>query len=462
MPELPEVETVRRVLKEELIDKKIKSVRLLYEPIFENSDRVNELIGNQIKDIDRKGKYLIFILEKGYLLSHLRMEGKYFYLPSTTDLNKHMHVAIDFENGYSLIYQDVRKFGRMHYYDDLDSLRLDLKLGPDANNISDTSLVELYEKLLKSRLPIKALLLDQSFIAGLGNIYVDEVLYEAKLLPNYPAKLVSFNDFKKIVEAAKEILNHAIIEKGTTIRTYTSSLGVKGNYQNFLKVHTKENCPLGHKIFKMKVGGRTSYYCPFCQNKGIKKVIGITGGIATGKSNIVANLRELGYFVSDSDSFVKEAYNDEIILNKLKIVFKEAYKDSIIDKKVIAEIIFSNETRREELNSIIHPFVIQKLKEDINKHDFLFLDIPLLYETGLESLCDKVICTSLPKNVEVERLMARDNISLEYALKKISSQMDLELKKNKADYIIDTSGSFKETNEKIIKLLEEIYDGIFL
>lgn len=462
MPELPEVETVRRVLNSEIKDLIIKDIRLLYQPIFENNERLNELENQAIKDIKRRGKYLIFSLSKGFLLSHLRMEGKYFYLPTSTSLNKHMHVAFDFTNGYSLIYQDVRKFGRMHYYDTLAELEADLPLGPDANQIEVEQIETLYQKLLKSRLPIKALLLDQSFMAGLGNIYVDEVLYQAKLLPNMPARLVSKNDFITIVAAAREILDKAIIEKGTTIRTYTSSLGVTGNYQNFLNVHTKNNCPLGHLILKQKVGGRTSYYCPICQTPKKHYVIGITGGIATGKSNIVANLRELGFIVSDSDYYAHEAYLDNEVNTKLQADFKEAFIDGKLDRKALGMIIFQDEAKRMRLNQIIHPYVIKHLEADIAASEVIFLDIPLLYEADLERLCDKVICAYIPAELQLKRLKERDQISEEYALKKIKAQMELEEKKAKADFIIDTSGSFKETSLRIIEVLEEIYNGIFL
>ena len=453
MPELPEVETVRQVLKKELIGKTITKIDLNYEPIFENKEKINELIGKKYIDILRKGKYLIFCFNSGYLLSHLRMEGKYFYVPCEYEINKHMHVVIYLDNDYKLIYQDVRKFGRMHYYDELSDLKKDLKLGPDANeDIIDID--ELYNKMVKSKLPLKALLLDQSFIAGLGNIYVDEVLYSAKLMPNMPANLATKEDLINILKSAKQILNKAIINKGTTIRSYTSSLGVEGNYQNYLQVHTKEKCPLNHHITTMKIGGRTTYFCPICQNKK-KLVLGLTGSIATGKSNVLNTLKNYGFKTCDSDKLVKEAYNDPKIKELIYFEFKT------LDKKEIANVIYHDKSKKAKLESIIHPYVINKLKEACNTNEIIILDIPLLFEANLEYLVDKIICCYLPYEEEIKRLMNRDKISEEAAKIIIANQIDIEQKKIRSDYVIDTSSTFAKTNENINKVIKEIMYGIY-
>ncbi len=450
MPELAEVETVRRVLKEDLIGLKITSIDLLYKPIFENYDKINNLIGKTFKDILRKGKYLIFVFEDSFLLSHLRMEGKYFFVLDDHNINKHMHVIFHLNNGYKLIYQDVRKFGRMHYYDNYEDLVNSLNLGVDANLAID-QIDDLYNKIKKSNKPLKTLLLDQSFIAGLGNIYVDEVLYQAKLLPNMPANIVSYEDLSNILKACQDILDLAIINKGTTIRSYTSSLGVEGNYQNYLKVHTKKYCPEGHEIITYKIGGRTTYLCPSCQVK--KYVVGVTGSIATGKSNVVKELKEMGFITLDSDILVKEAYNDKDIINKILNTF------NTIDKKELANIIYHNEVKKKELEAIIHPYVIAKLKEGIEKNNLIFLDIPLLFEANLEYLVDKIICCYCDEELELERLMYRNKIDKDSAKLMISNQMSIEKKKEKSHYVIDTSGTFKETKENIRKVIKElIYD----
>lgn len=270
MPELPEVETVRRVLKNDLIGLKISDIEIRYNGIIEDDITyfLNNVKGKTIEDILRRGKYLIFKLNEGYLLSHLRMEGKYFYLPNNSLDNKHIHVIFKFDNGYSLLYQDVRKFGKMSYKkdDELYNTHPLKDLGVDP--VLDTDINEklIHSKIIKKHIPIKTILLEQSIITGLGNIYVDEVLFSSKIDPNRLGNTITLEESNNIIRYSKEILNKAILNKGTTIRSYTSSLGVEGNYQNFLNVHTKNICPhCKNALTRVKINGRTTYFCNNCQ-----------------------------------------------------------------------------------------------------------------------------------------------------------------------------------------------------
>ena len=264
MPELAEVQTVRETLKKQVLHKKIKDVKVLYDRIIENNLNFfkNNLINHTFIDIKRKGKYLIFETEDNYLISHLRMEGKYFIKQENEEIEKHEHVIFLFDD-FTLRYHDTRKFGRMILIKKEELADYFKNLGPDAN--SDIDEKYLYNKISKKDVPIKTLLLDQSIIAGLGNIYVDEVLYASKINPFRLGSTISIDDCKSILEKAKIILDNAIKYKGTTIRSYTSSLGVYGMYQNFLCVHTKSFCKCGNKISKEKIGGRSTYYCSKCQ-----------------------------------------------------------------------------------------------------------------------------------------------------------------------------------------------------
>ncbi|MDE7214008.1 MAG: DNA-formamidopyrimidine glycosylase, partial [Anaeroplasmataceae bacterium] len=224
-------------------------------------------LNQRIIEIKRYAKYLIFMLSEGAFLSHLRMEGKYFYVDNSYPIEKHQHVVFHLSNGHKLIYQDVRKFGRMEYksLEELYTTPPLSELGQEANS-KNYNLEELFLKLKKKSIPIKSLLLDQTFISGLGNIYVDEVLYQAHISPLRKASRIKKKELEAILLSSQEILNEAIFQKGTTIRSYTSSLGVTGNYQNFLKVHTKKECPCCNKDLSIiKIGGRTSYYCKACQ-----------------------------------------------------------------------------------------------------------------------------------------------------------------------------------------------------
>lgn len=271
MPEIAEVETVRNTLKKRILNKKIKDVNIIYNKMLENSESEfkNILINNEFIDILRNGKWLIFELKDHYLLSHLRMEGKYFLKKSNDNLEKHEHIIITFSDNTDLRYHDTRKFGRMKIVKKGDLLETEEIKKQGIEPIHDSLTKEyLYDKFKNKKIPMKTILLDQTIISGLGNIYADEVLYAAKINPLKEARNLTLDDCENIVKESRRIINKAIKEGGTTIKSYTSSLGVIGNYQNFLKVHTKEgsvceNC--GGKIQKIKVGGRSTYYCVICQ-----------------------------------------------------------------------------------------------------------------------------------------------------------------------------------------------------
>ena len=271
MPEIAEVQTVRKVLKRRVLNRKVKNVNIIYDKIIENDidDFKKKIIGKEFDDIDRRGKWLLFSIGNYYLCSHLRMEGKYFVKNNNELIEKHEHVIFEFEDGIDLRYADVRKFGRMCLVekDKIEEYEPVHKQGIEP--IDDKLTGDyIYQHFKDKKIPIKSLLLDQTIIAGLGNIYADEVAHRAKVNPLKLGIEIKKNECNRIKEAAKEIIEKAIEYGGTTIRSYTSSLGVTGRYQDFLEVHTKEGekCPVcGTIIKKEKVGGRSTYYCPKCQ-----------------------------------------------------------------------------------------------------------------------------------------------------------------------------------------------------
>ena len=271
MPELPEVETVKETLKKIVLNKKIRKVEVLYPKIIEYpsvSDFINILKDKEIKDINRRGKWLMFNLGDYTLLSHLRMEGKFFLKNHDDEINKHEHVIFKFGDN-ELRYRDTRKFGRMYLYksDEVNDHKPlnELGLEPWDNNLTSTYLIEKYKT---KKLPIKTVLLDQSIIVGIGNIYADEILFLSKINPLTKCSDLSKRDCEKIIKNTREVLENAIKLGGTTIRSYESSEGVHGLFQNELYVHSKENekCPnCNTKIKKIRVGGRGTYYCSKCQ-----------------------------------------------------------------------------------------------------------------------------------------------------------------------------------------------------
>ena len=273
MPEIAEVETVRNTLKERILNKKIKEVKVFYEPMIE-SDLVSfkkNLIGASFIDIKRRGKWLIFETEHYYLLSHLRMEGKYFIKDKNEVKEKHEHVIFIFEDDTTLRYCDTRKFGRMNLVlkADLENVESIKKQGLEPGDEQLTS-EYLLKKFKNKKLPIKTVLLDQTIISGLGNIYANEVLFYAKINPLKPACNLTKDECEQIVVGSDIIIREAIRMGGTTIRSYTSSLGVTGRFQQNLKVHKREKEPClecSTLIENVKVGGISTYYCPMCQKE---------------------------------------------------------------------------------------------------------------------------------------------------------------------------------------------------
>ncbi len=280
MPELPEVETVKEALNQTVKGQTIKEIELRYEPMIKNmsADEFKEKLINQtIQEVSRRGKYLVFHFDDYQLLSHLRMEGKYFYVDSDFELNPHVHAIFTLENGKRLLYQDTRKFGTYHLYDKAIDLETTapfqvLGLEPFATEFTPSY---VKEKIQNKKKPIKSLLLDQTIVCGLGNIYVDEVLYRARLHPLTSSSELTDKDIENVVKYTVEVLARAIELGGTTIRTFSSSHGVSGTFQNELLVHQRkgENCYECHTpIEKIKVGGRGTYFCPTCQKLTAKEM----------------------------------------------------------------------------------------------------------------------------------------------------------------------------------------------
>lgn len=271
MPEIAEVETVRNTLKKRILHKKILDVRVFYKPIILNDEKEFKeiLLNKEFIDIKRIGKWLLFETKDYYLLSHLRMEGKYFLKNKNEPIEKHEHVEFIFQDNLSMRYHDTRKFGRMKLVKKEELYDFEGIKKQGIEPISDSLTKEyLYEKLKKRNLPLKTLLLDQTIISGLGNIYADEVLFDAKIHPLKSGKDITIEECGRLKESSKKIIEEAIKMGGTTIRSYTSSLGVTGRFQQNLMVHKRENeeCKIcKNPIKRIKVGGRSTYYCEICQ-----------------------------------------------------------------------------------------------------------------------------------------------------------------------------------------------------
>lgn len=275
MPELPEVETVRKTLEPLLINHKITNIRIFLNKIVKNPDILtfkSKIVGQTIHKVERKAKLIIFVLDDDVLLSHLRMEGKYYYQKKDEKINwKHVLLVLDLDNDYQLRYHDTRRFGTFHLQNKktYQSLKPYTNIGPEPWNELVT-VNYLKEKWNNKKQKVKTALLDQTIISGLGNIYADEVLFAAKVHPETPVNKLSSEDLNAIISNAIKILKLSIELGGSTIATYTSSLGIKGTFQNHLQVHTRVNQPCficQNIIKKIKVNNRGTYFCSYCQTK---------------------------------------------------------------------------------------------------------------------------------------------------------------------------------------------------
>lgn len=208
----------------------------------------------------------MFELNDHYLLSHLRMEGRYYVKTLNEEISKHEHISFVFDD-FELRYVDTRKFGRM-YLLDKEKVFNSKPLNELGLEPWDKKLTKEYlkEKLKYKKLPIKSVLLDQTIITGIGNIYDDEILFLSKISPLRVSNLLSDKELNDLIINTRLVLEKAISLGGTTIRSYESSKGVHGQFQQELLVHTKDICPnCKSKITKIRVGGRGTYYCEFCQ-----------------------------------------------------------------------------------------------------------------------------------------------------------------------------------------------------
>ena len=268
MPELPEVETVRQTLRQFVLNKHIQSVDVYYDKIIDGDTQefIHAITHQTIRDIDRVGKYLIFLLDDQAFVSHLRMEGKYHILDCHTPIDKHTHVVFHLDDGTDLRYMDTRKFGRMRKVD-YCSYKEQLPLNKLGKEPFDIDTQELYELLHKTSMPIKTALLDQSIMCGIGNIYANEICFLMHIHPKTPASRLSKKRVEELKEVSIDVLNRAIAQGGTTIHSFDSN-GILGLFQVQLNVHGKKVCPLCHgETKKIMLNQRGTYYCPKCQKR---------------------------------------------------------------------------------------------------------------------------------------------------------------------------------------------------
>jgi len=274
VPELPEVQTIVNELKEEIVGKKIAKIEV-FEPKMVRGDG-SKLGGLAVTGIRRRAKLIIIDLEKDWHLAiHLKLTGQLIYQNQKSKIKEQKNleptrVIFYFTDGSQLFFNDLRKFGYVKILDD-KGLEENLKkenYGPEPLEKDFTQ--EKFQELLskKPNAQIKPLLMDQTFIAGIGNLYSDEILFYAGVHPKRKVRELKSEEVKKIYEGIGKILNEALKYKGSSIDTYRRTSGEKGTYELHRKVYRRE----GQKCYKcgsiiksLKIGGRTAHFCPKCQ-----------------------------------------------------------------------------------------------------------------------------------------------------------------------------------------------------
>ena len=270
MPELPEVETVARGLRASLLGRTITGVTVGWPRTIARlgvSEFAERVAGQRVTLIGRRGKYVIIGLSRDYLLIHLKMSGRLCVVPRAKPPDRHVHVSFDLEDGRQLRFRDVRKFGRIYLVD--DPLEITARLGPEP--LADEFTVEAFSRLLAGRRGrLKPLLLNQEFLAGLGNIYADEALFAARLHPMRKADSLTAHEQSRLYEAVRTVLKQAVASRGTTLDDggYTDADGRAGGYQDRISVYGRGGEPCLRcetPIERIVIGGRSAHFCPHCQ-----------------------------------------------------------------------------------------------------------------------------------------------------------------------------------------------------
>ena len=272
MPELPEVESVRRQLEPSLVGRRFEHVEIsdsrLVRP-YEPAEVAAELEGERVAAVERRGKYLVVRFESGrVLLIHLRMTGSLRHAGSELQDDPHRRAVVRLDDGSDVAYRDVRRFGTWLVLEPEEAgPYLDARVGVEPLDAVFTA-AHLGERLARRRAPVKAALLDQRTLAGMGTIYVDEALWRARLHPLRPAESLDRGELRRLHRGIRAALEHGIARQGSTLRDYRLPDGGSGAMQDEFRAYGRAGEPCdrcGTPIEKTRAGGRGTWYCPRCQ-----------------------------------------------------------------------------------------------------------------------------------------------------------------------------------------------------
>lgn len=454
MPELPEVETVKTQLEKKVIGKTFSLPHVYFEKRVRTplSSFKEDLEGKKILSLSRRGKYLLFHLsDDRKLIFHLRMEGKLYLVDKEHHSSAHLSLFLPFQGkDDGLAFYDVRKFGVVYYLKEKEEGPLSV-LGKEPFEIHDCR--ELYQKIHKNNKRIKEVLLDQSIRCGIGNIYADEICFYAKVAPFKKASSLSKEEVRLILEGAQVILKKAIDYHGSTVRSYRASQEVKGEFQDFLSVYSREGKECLHckkaKIRKRSIGGRGTSFCPHCQSLGLR--VGVTGKIASGKSLATSYFGKHGFLTLSCDEIVHSLYKDERELNLLKKKFPRIFTPSLNKEKITLLLKEDSVFKRSYLSYINH-LVKDKIIEFRNKNydKNIAVEVPLLFDSHRQNLFQYLVGVETTK--QLKHLLERGGNANQLLFNERNSY---DKHRQELDYILKSDGTKKELENQVVSVIKD-------
>ena len=462
MPELPEVETVINTIRPHIVTKEIEKIEVYYDRLIQSNldEFKTKLINQKFINVTRYGKFIFLHLTNDFvIITHLRMEGKFRFENSHNLRKKHTSAGFFFKDGTSLAFDDTRKFGLMYLSDEANfkETKMIKKLGIEANKISENDYEFLIKKFKKNKC-IKELLLDQSILAGIGNIYADEILFSTKINPFRKGNDISDEKYHEIFQASNQILNKAITLGGSTIHSFHPSEGVDGKFQETLLCYGKSGTPCPNcntTLHKDFIGGRGTTFCPNCQiDKSLEKGIAITGPIGSGKSTVLNYFKEKGFITYSCDEMVHKLYEKPEISRKISQILNAPF--DINNKKttrLARKIMIDNPEIKKKIESYIYPILEKEMVLIIKNNEKPVFEVPTLFKAHLEYLFKTIIVIEISKEQQIKNLENRnDDINSSINLNK-----DYEIKKYQDKIkIVKADGNFNNLYAQIDEIIKSI------
>ena len=462
MPELPEVETVINTIRPHIINKEIEKIEVYYDRLIQSNldEFKTKLINQKFINVTRYGKFIFLHLTNDFvIITHLRMEGKFRFENSHNLRKKHTSAGFFFKDGTSLAFDDTRKFGLMYLSDEANfkETKMIKKLGIEANKISENDYEFLIKKFKKNKC-IKELLLDQSILAGIGNIYADEILFTTKINPFRKGNDISDEKYHEIFKASNQILNKAITLGGSTIHSFHPSEGVDGKFQETLLCYGKSGTPCPNcntTLHKDFIGGRGTTFCPNCQiDKSLEKGIAITGPIGSGKSTVLNYFKENGFITYSCDEMVHKLYEKPEISRKISQILNAPFDiNNKKTTKLARKIMIDNPEIKKKIESYIYPILEKEMVLIIKNNEKPVFEVPTLFKAHLEYLFKTIIVIEISKEQQIKNLENRNddinssiNLNRDYEIKKYQDKIK----------IVKADGNFNNLYAQIDEIIKSI------